>query len=118
MKAPYKPTHQHHRCTVWAGQTKSNYIWLYDHGIALCREYTNRYGKIHKCEEYFNTFFTNIPDAIPAGPLTDFAMAMPDQYKEKDVVAAYRNYYINEKLGFAKWKNGNVPMWVTEKRKD
>jgi hypothetical protein len=28
-------------------------------------------------------------------------------------VKAYRAYYLGEKSGFAKWKNGNQPSWYT-----
>jgi hypothetical protein len=48
---------------------------------------------------------------IPDGPLTPFAQAMPDQYKDADAVKAYRAYYIGEKKAFAKWKAGNTPQW-------
>lgn len=48
---------------------------------------------------------------IPDGPLTPFAQAMPDQYKDADAVKAYRAYYIGEKKAFAKWKAGNTPKW-------
>ena len=48
---------------------------------------------------------------IPDGPLTPFAQAMPDQYKDADAVKAYRAYYMGEKKAFAKWKAGNTPHW-------
>ena len=112
--APYKPTHAKHPCTVWAGQTKQNYKWLYDHGIALCNEYTVRYGKIHKCEEHFHTCFEHIPDTLSDIGLTTFAQAMPDQYRQENTIEAYRQYYIHEKARFAKWKNSEVPNWFVE----
>ena len=36
----YKPTHKNHPCTKWAGETRNNFIWLVEHGMELCREYT------------------------------------------------------------------------------
>ena len=36
-----------HPCTIWA---QENYRWLIEHGLALCAEYTNRYGKVHSCQ--------------------------------------------------------------------
>ena len=36
-----------HPCTIWA---QENYRWLISHGLALCYEYTHRYGKIHSCQ--------------------------------------------------------------------
>ena len=47
---PYLPVHQKHPCTLWAGQTVENYIWLWKLGIALCEEFTHRYDKVHSCE--------------------------------------------------------------------
>lgn len=119
-KAPYKPTHAKHPCTVWAGKTKQNYQWLYDHGIALCSEYTNRYSRTHKCEEYFHVFFKDIPSNLPETGLTSFAQAMPSQYKQDNAVDAYRLYYISDKYRFAKWKNSETPDWFIEglKRKE
>jgi len=38
---------------------------------------------------------------------------MPDQYKSQDAVEAYRNYYLGEKAGFAKWTNREIPEWFT-----
>ena len=34
-----------------------------------------------------------IDKVIPKGKLTPFAQAMPDEYKDDDVVKAYRSYY-------------------------
>jgi hypothetical protein len=43
---------------------------------------------------------------------------MPDEYKTTDTIQAYRNYYVGEKSGFAKWKgkvNGReVPEFMLE----
>lgn len=48
--APYKSTHKNHPCNVWLRHNYSNWEWLHDHFLALCSEYTKRYGKTHKCE--------------------------------------------------------------------
>ena len=47
---PYKTdkgAFRNHPCTVWA---QDNWTWLIVHGLALCFEYTLRYGKIHSCQ--------------------------------------------------------------------
>jgi hypothetical protein len=36
---------------------------------------------------------------------------MPDEYKVKDVIESYRNYYNGAKKDFAKWKNRDTPEW-------
>ena len=55
------------------------------------------------------------PRNIPEGKLTEQPQCMPDYCKdEKDVVEAYRNYYIKEKSSFARWKNSGQPDWFME----
>ncbi len=109
---PYKGGYQHHPCTVWCGDTQMNYLWLAEHGRTLSAEYTMRFGKIHACssaiqhmEQYFHM--------IPVGILTEFAQAMPDDFKVRgDAVSAYRNYYSNDKRRFASWNKGTpAPQW-------
>ena len=63
-EAPYKPTHLKHPCTLWVGESIKNYDWVCELGIALCKEYTYRYGKVHKCEEIINWCIINKPDLI------------------------------------------------------
>ena len=46
----YKVTHRNHPMTRWAGSCVAAYKWMLEHGRALCVEYTERYGKQHKCE--------------------------------------------------------------------
>ena len=43
----YKKAHLNHPCSIWVRLARENYQWLYDHFIALCEEYTHRYGKTH-----------------------------------------------------------------------
>lgn len=47
------------------------------------------------------------------GP-TEFAQAMPDEYKVPgDAVTAYRRFYLAEKSAFARWKYRLAPDWWT-----
>ena len=68
---PYKTAHKNHPCSIWARQSRANWLWLYDHAIALCNEYTLRYGKIHKCESILNNINTLV-ELLPIGQLTPF----------------------------------------------
>ncbi len=109
--APYKAAFKHHPCTIWVGQTKQNWDWLVEHALALCAEYTERYGKVHKSQkhiEWCRTLSINLPNT----GLTPFAQAMPEQYKNPCAVTAYRAYYHGEKARFATWKR-NKPNWWT-----
>lgn len=112
-KITYKSTHANHPCSIWLRQSTANYDWLVSHVMAMSMEYTNRYGKIHKCDFILLAELLNPPERLPKGELTPFALAMPDQYKVPgDAVASYRNYYIGEKLSFSTWKHGNIPPWI------
>ena len=111
-EAPYKRSHYNHPCTKWARESQSNYEWLLTHAYALCDEYSSRYNKTHKSLEtidWCNIHYSelNMPDI----GLTPFAQAMPDQYKNANVMQAYRDYYNGEKAYFSKWKSQIIPPW-------
>lgn len=110
VESEYKSSHINHPCNIWARETRSNFLWLCDHGIELCREYTCRYRKMHKSESVIWTAKWH-SDKVPEGPLTEFAQAMPELYKSECAVSAYRNYYRGEKTSFATWKR-NKPEWL------
>jgi len=108
---PYKGGYAHHPCTVWAGENRKNFIWLYRYGITLCQEYTSRFGKVHSCSEPMQVMY-RIRKIIPPrkGKKVPFAQAMPDEYKDEDAVKAYRAYYHSKQ--FAKWEKGTpAPNW-------
>ena len=109
-----KCTMVNHPCTIWARTTRDNYLWLWKHAYGLCKEYTRRYGKVHAMEEMLMEDLYAPPINISKGKRTPFAQAMPEQYKDTDAVIAYRNYYINEKKRFAKWKAGQIPNWFAQ----
>ena len=49
---------------------------------------------------------------IPEGDFTEPPQCMPDEYKNKDYVIAYRKYYQGAKSYFAKWERGvSAPDW-------
>ena len=93
---PYKQAHLNHPSTVWTRRSKSTYMWLYNHMMALGDEYTKRYGKKHlsitKCEH-----LRCYPMDIPHEPFEQPPQCMPDEYKDPCSVQAYWNYYIGEK---------------------
>ena len=50
IRVEYLKAHKNHPCAVWGRECIGNLAWLIEHGLALCREYTERYGKIHGSE--------------------------------------------------------------------
>tara|TARA_R100001594_G_scaffold140949_1_gene186453 strand:+ start:2299 stop:2769 length:471 start_codon:yes stop_codon:yes gene_type:complete len=112
--APYKRSFYNHPCTKWVRESAENYEWLIDHAMALCNEYTNRYGKVHKSQQVIEWCDKNRP-ALPYGVgRTSFAQAMPEEYKNENAVKAYRSYYLGEKATIATWKNAETPFWFQE----
>jgi hypothetical protein len=111
----YKSCFENHPCTIWARKTTENYYWLANHTLELSREYSYRYsGKIHKSHDMCVWFSQHVPCRVPYGELTQFAQAMPDKYKDQSSVIAYRKYYVNEKMRFAKWKYSEKPEWIDD----
>lgn len=115
LHPPYAMTHVHHPCTIWVSENIQNYMWHYELLFYLCKEYTKRYGKIHKTANYLSWFKNNIPKGMKSSTLQDFAICMHEEYKiNADPISSYRNYYKKDKVRFAKWKLNNIPCWFSE----
>ncbi len=102
---PYKQAHLNHPSTIWARRSRTTYMWLYDHMIALGKEYTKRYGKEHltiiKCRDFLST----PPAHIQGDEWVEPPQCMPDQYKVPGCsITAYWNYYEGEKYSVASKK--------------
>jgi len=113
----YKIAHKNHPSTIWARQSKENYLWLYDHFVALCDEYTHRYGKRHLCDTKYSVVLSEPPINLPDGSFTEPPQCMPDYCKiEGDSITSYRQYYMNEKHTIAVWKDeSRKPIWYEVK---
>jgi hypothetical protein len=109
-QVPYKLSHKNHPCAIWARQCVENYIWLCDLGLALCAEYTHRYGKRHKSQDIIEWCLINTPNIKENGDITPFALAMPDECKTISAVESYRQYYITHKRAISTWKNRDKPI--------
>lgn len=112
----YKACHNNHPSAKWTRESSANYWWLYDHFVALCDEYTFRYGKVHATDTKLRDALKKVPQNIPAGTLTSFKLAMgsnPECIDEDDPVGSYRAYYRAKRSGGMdmKWTNRDVPEW-------
>lgn len=93
----YKAVSVNHPCTIWVRSNQKHFNWLLNHFKALCKEYTNRYNKVHLTQrKLLNIFYC--PNNIPNISFFDPPLAMPDEYKTKDCIESYRIYYEKEKL--------------------
>lgn len=111
---PYRSTHVNHPCVLWAGESWQNFCWLGELARALNAEYRYRFGKrddhksIAVLDEIANCRFDD-------RGLTEFAQAMPDRYKVPgNAVLAYRQFYLGEKMHFARWTRRRAPAWTRE----
>lgn len=107
---PYKPAHVKHPCTLWTAESKYNFLWLCELGFSLCKEYTFRYGKIHKCQEVINFCYKNY-NLLPNTPRTTFVQAMPDEHKRPNPIDGYQEYYRKAKNHIAVWSKREIPFW-------
>ena len=113
--ARYKMTHKNHPCVKWAAESVYNYLWVYSYGMALCKEYTFRYGKRHACQDVISECATCVPmnnEFRSVDHMTTQPQCMPLQYHKDNIVDAYRAYYLGEKFDLFKWKNRLPPYWI------
>lgn len=119
----YRMAHKNHPVTIWCRKSKANYEWTLELIEALHNEWRFRYGhpitKNHKAYMMAMILKEHIPreEAFEEKGLTEFALAMPVEYKTKDAVESYRNYYMSEeKQKIASWKKGREkPSWYRVK---
>jgi hypothetical protein len=108
---PWKLSHMRHPCTLWTNESFGNYQWHWKLGVALCKEYTRRYKKIHKCEVVIDWLGKNTPRLMEDKGMTPFVICMKDEYKvSENPIDCYREYYLKDKVRFAKWKT-QPPHW-------
>lgn len=116
LNAPlYKVAHKNHPCTIWTRESKDNYLWLYNHFIGLCDEYTHRYGKVHLTDTKYRKALKIVPTNIPDIGLTQFRLAMgsnPECQFPSDPVKSYRAFYKTKQSKFKmEWTNRDIPEW-------
>ena len=80
-------------------------MWVYEHMIALGKEYTRRYNKFHLTIEKCREPLMQLPPNIPSNEWQHPPQCMPDEYKADCPVEGYWNYYIGEKHTIANTKN-------------
>lgn len=110
---PYRSTHTKHPCVRWVGESFDNFQWLSDLARALNEEYRFRYqrGRDHASIAVLREISDHRFHSVG---LTEFAQAMPEQYKVPgNAVAAYRAFYLGEKSAFAQWTRRPAPPWWT-----
>jgi hypothetical protein len=123
----YKACHFNHPSTVWTRESCCNYSWHYEHFVALCDEYTYRYGKVHATDTKLRDILKSLPKKINrVGGRTHFKLAMGSNPEcvvnglmgtnavatAHDAVESYRNFYKTKQARFNMvWTKRKQPEW-------
>lgn len=134
VAVPYKSTHKFHSCVIWA-QTDSALLWLCTYFEELCKEYTLRFEKTHKCAFLMSSPVTNIRARLSHASKyvpNHFANCAANRelgidYKGlSDTHKAYQLYLVarwsreitsyleNTSHYSPRWSNVQPPVWVIE----
>jgi len=95
--APYRSTHKYHPSTKWVMASSANFDALVLHTQAMLQEYTERFGKIHKCQSVLtecNKLYD--PSLFPTSQPTRLPLAMPHKFHSDDIVESYRRFYASK----------------------
>ena len=65
----YRVAHAKHPCTLWAGKTRSNYMYAFRLWNHMCLEYTYRYGREHASTRHLEALREGAK-YVPAGAPT------------------------------------------------
>lgn len=115
----YKSCHLNHPVSIWVRTSLENFMWTIDLVEAMHNEWKYRNdhppSKLHKSYEIAMYLKENhpSPDKFQSRGLTEFAQAMPVEFKDDDPVIAYRKYYQLDahKRKIATWRKRNRPNW-------
>lgn len=113
-----------HQCSIWARESKENFLWLVNHTLEQFDERMYRWpaSEEHFTKEFIvwcsknihNTLIEKIcltPFAVAIGKDTICRSVVP-KFNELSVIDQYRYYIIYDKP-FAKWTKRSSPNWYS-----
>jgi hypothetical protein len=109
----YKSCYVNHPCSKWTRESRQNFQWLCKHGNALLDEYSYRYYKYHKSSSIID-LAKSYSELFPDIGLTNFVLAMPNEYKVSNAIESYRNYYRGAKRELLIYTKREPPIWVSD----
>jgi len=137
----YKKTHSNHPVSIWARDSVYHYTWTCMYGKLLCKEYTHRYGKIHKTEAHIDRLYRwgyptktledppikkktkewvyakeGIPTQFDYFPLCmDEDSYVHDENGNYNAVLSYQKYYMTKQDKFKMaWTHSDKPYWFSK----
>jgi hypothetical protein len=110
-----------HQCSIWARETKDNFMWLVDHTL---EQFNERMVRLPNANEHFTREFivwckNNLHNTtMTKSGLTEYAIAISSDcdcrklpnFESLSTVDKYRSYIIHDKP-FATWTNREKPVW-------
>lgn len=113
-----------HQCSIWARESKENFLWLADHALEMFNERQYRWPT---SEEHFTKTFiqwckNNVHNTlIEKVCLTPFAVAINEtsncrrvpNFNQLSVIEQYR-LFISYDKPFATWTRREKPVWYIE----
>ena len=106
----YKTAYPKHPMTIWVGDSGGNFNWSMRLLDQLLYQYTMRYNKVHKTIRIYESLLgKHTRWQCWKTEFTPPPQCMPDEYKHKDYITAYKQYYIGEKKRFAKYTGVDTP---------
>lgn len=115
VKAPYRSFNPKHPSCLWAAESSDNFEKLALHCSAMIEEYTERFGKTHKCAAVLNQIQELYSrDRFGSHKPTPIRQAMPDYFKSDNVVVSYRKYYASKPR--IRYPQNKIPLWFNKYR--
>ena len=124
----YAQTHElyKHPCTLWAMESRANFVFAFNLYTSMLCEYHHRYGKWHGAGNPSTTNKDASPKHLLAArhfiPEGDGLTPHPQCFSGLDhlktdeqwPIMAYRAFYKVDKASFAKWEYGGrtMPHWM------
>ena len=111
----YRAVHQKHPCTIWAGQSRANYLYSLDMFREMCREYTHRYGKVHASWRLYDAL-VDAAQYVPDGNITPHPECFSEHTDLKSgrpwPIQSYRKFYMTKQKRFKMvWTKRDMPEW-------
>ena len=112
---PYRSTHKSHPSTKWVAASSANFESLIEHTLAMLEEYTERFGKIHKCASVLEKCLDIYdPSLFPLRESTRLPLAMPYEFQSDNIVESYRKFYASKPR--VRYPKNKIPEWFLEYR--
>jgi hypothetical protein len=112
---PYRSTHKSHPSTKWVRASSANFESLVEHTMAMLEEYTERFGKIHKCASVLEKCIDLYnPSLFPSQESTRLPLAIPYEFQSDNIIESYRKFYASKPR--IRYPKDKIPRWFLKYR--